>query len=248
MDEQQPIKVMYFGPRPAGRSPAQFRERWREHGQLAMGLAMWDHHIHYEQFDVLAPGEEGLTEALAAISRHDTVGGVGMIWMRNTDALAKVTSDSEGVARMVADEIVTFGAPLGSLLVPTSEHVVYERAEGPIALIGKLHRRPTVTRDEFSRRWKELGAQFAASPALTRDPCRYCQNHALADAEGCDGYVQLEFQSAAALESFLAEPLLGEWLQPTEGEFIQSERIEVVIARRHLMYDEASGFSAPRGG
>jgi hypothetical protein len=237
MGDQQQIKVMYFGPRPAGRSHAAFRDRWREHGRLAMGLPMWRHMTRYEQFDVLCEGEEGLTADHLAGTDTDAFGGVGMIWFRDAHALASASADPD-VAVMCADEVKTFGAELGTRLVPTVENFVVDRGPGAITMLGTVWRRPELTREQFSEQWRALGAKFGEQPELAGHVSRYVQNHAVDGAGGCDGLVQLEFESVADIGAFMAEPLLTEWLLPAESAFHVLERLETVIAIRNVLYDE----------
>jgi hypothetical protein len=243
MSSRQPIKVMYFGPKPADRSHEAFRARWRQHGALAMGLPMWDHHIHYEQFDVLTAGEEGLLPEQAAMAATETYGGVGMIWMRDADAMAAVLVDPD-VSVMQTDEVETFGAELGESLVPTIEHVIYERGPGRITLIGRIVRQPDITRQQFSEQWAAMGPQVAATSELTRHCVSYRQNHALPDAAGADGFVQMGFDSAQDLAAFMAEPKIAEWLLPTEAAFVDASRLELVFAKQNVLYDEASDTAA----
>ena len=237
MSIPQQVKVMYFGPLPGGRSHTAFRSRWRQHGRLAMGLPMWRHMARYEQHDVLTAGEEQLSAAQLEGSRTDAYGGVGMIWFRDADALASASADPD-VAVMCTDEIATFGRELGVSLVPTTEHVVYDRGAGSITLIAVIWRQPSVTREEFSEQWLAMGELFAAAPELAGHVCRYVQNHALVGADGADGFVELGFQSAEELAAFMAEPRLTTWLTPIESEFVDYARIEIVVARRTVLYEE----------
>jgi EthD domain len=247
MGEQ--IKVMYYAPRPAGRTRPVFRERWRQHGRLAMGMPeMWQHMARYEQWDVLVDGEYALTpEHLAVANGSDAVGGVGMIWFHDADALAAAIADP-GSRVMTIDEREAFGVELGDRLVPTTENVVLDNGFGTLAMCSTVWRRPELTREEFSAQWRAMGIEFAQRTELARHLKRYVQNHAVSGAPGFDGLVQLEFDSAQDIAAFMAEPLLTEWLMPTESQFHVFERLETVIAHRQVIYDGVRGATRRRRG
>jgi EthD domain len=235
------IKIVYYGPRPAGATRAAFRERWRQHGRLAMGTPdMWRHMSRYEQWDVLDEGEDGLTaEHLAVANGGDDVGGVGMIWFHDANALAEAIADP-GSGIMTVDELETFGGELGERLVPTTENVVVDKGPGALAMCSTVWRQPELTREQFSDQWRAMGDELAQRPELTRHLARYVQNHAVAEAPTFDGLVQLEFASPKDITAFMSEPLMTEWLLPTESRFHVFERLQTVLARRNVLYDGTS--------
>src|ERR1700754_1443236 len=76
----QQVKVMYYAPLPEGRSHAAFSARWRQHGELAMGLPMWRHMARYVQFDALVAGQHGLADEQLGMLRNAGYGGGGAVW------------------------------------------------------------------------------------------------------------------------------------------------------------------------
>jgi hypothetical protein len=237
------VKVVYLGPMPEGRTHEAFRERWREHGALAVGLPFWQHMTRYKQCDVLTPGERGLTPEQTAKFRTGDYGGVGMVYFRDAAAL-EAASASNDAATMTADERHTFGRELGANLVPTVEHVVVEGEPGPITLIGAVHRRAELDRAAFAARWRELGTELVTHPEVTGLVRRYVQNHTVADADYCDGFVELSFASPDDMDAFMGA-LRTSGLLARESEFLEHRRLEVVVTAENVLYDEAAGI-APR--
>jgi hypothetical protein len=233
------IKVVYLAPLPGGRTHEAFRERWRAHGELAMGLPFWRHMTRYKQCDVLTAAELGLTGERTAQFRTAEFGGVGMVYFRDPAAL-EAASATEDAATMAADEHHTFGRELGANLVPTVEHVVIEGEPGPVTLVGAVHRREGLDRATFATRWRELGVELVKHLEVTGLLNRYVQNHALPEAECCDGFVELSFAAAAEIDGFTAA-LISSGLMAREREFLDHSRLEVVVTTENVLYDHAAG-------
>ncbi len=235
----EPTKVMYYAPVPAGRSQAEFRARWREHGEFAMSLPMWRNMTRYVQYEVIAPGEHGVDAAGLEIMSNDRYGGVGAIWFRDEAALQAAIEDPDG-AKVLVDEVATFGRELGENLVATREHVILDQGPGAITVMNKLHRVAGVSRESFSEQWLEMGTELAATPELARHLRRYVQSHALPDSPGWDGMVELEFDSAADFFAFMAEPKANGWMFPREASFIDIPRGEPLMMVGEVFYDDAA--------
>jgi hypothetical protein len=229
----EPVKIMYFAPRPEGRSLEDFRARWRRHGDLGMSQPLWKHMYRYAQLDALAPEESGVAGGGTAEAE---VGGIGEIWVRSDEELAEVFADPSAAA-MPPDEVKTFGRELGSLLLPTREHVLIE--DGPVALllVGLIHRPATFPKDRFSERWLESGQHFVGLQELSGHVSRYVQNHVLPPSVEADGVVQLGFPSADAANAFLAEPKLAEEMVPYEADFVDHSRLTTLVTRENVLYD-----------
>jgi hypothetical protein len=236
------IKVVYLAPLPAGRSHAAFRDRWRAHGELAMGLPFWENMTRYKQCDVLTDDELGLPADQTASFLTADFGGVGMVYFRHVAAFeaASATRDAQ---TMTADELDTFGRELGTNLVPTEEHVVIDGEPGAVTLIAAVHRREGVERPVFSARWHQLGAALAAHGEVSGMVRRYVQSHALPGAEYCDGFVELSFSAAPEIAPFIAA-LNSSGLMAKEQEFIDHSRLAVVVTNENLLYDQAAGIGS----
>ncbi|MDX6410421.1 MAG: hypothetical protein QOE13_3492 [Gaiellaceae bacterium] len=231
---------MYAAPMADGGTHQRFRERWQQHGALAMGLPMWTHMTRYQQFDALTPEEQGLPDELGAMLATSRYGGVGAIWFESAEELAAVMADPD-VQVMVADEIETFGRALAESLVPcTPETVIAPREEAAVVLLGQVWRRPELERSEFAERWRDHGRRFAADGDVTRHLSYYVQNHALSDIDGADGFVEIGFPSTAALAAFLVEPAIGGELAEREARFLRPEALELLVCRERQVYDEQS--------
>jgi hypothetical protein len=232
------IKVMYSAPLPEERSHEAFLPRWRQHGRLAMGLPMWQHMSRYKQCDVLTAGECGLTPAHLESMSVDAYGGVGMIWFRDAAALAAATSDAD-VPVMQRDEVEAFGRELGTNLVPTGEHVLFDHGGSAITLVGAVHRRQGLEREKFSDQWREFGAVLAATPDVAGHARKYIQNHTIGAAPWCDGFVELGFGSADELTAFMEAFRATEGFVEREGTFVDYERLDLLLTAETVLYDEA---------
>jgi len=199
---------------------------------------MWRHMARYKQCDVLEAGERGLTSDRLRSMRVDAYGGVGMIWFRDADALGAATADPD-VATMQRDEVETFGRELGTNLVPTVEHVLFDHGGSAITLVGAVHRRQGLAREAFSGKWREFGEALTATPDVVGHARKYVQNHTLADAPWCDGFVELGFASADELAAFMEAFEGTEGFVEREGTFVDYGRLEVVLTAETVLYDEA---------
>jgi hypothetical protein len=234
MSDQQ-VKVMYYAPLPQGRAHGEFSARWRRHGALAMGLPMWRHMARYVQFDALVAGQHGLAEEQLGMMHNARYGGVGSIWFHSAQALQEAVADPDN-RLMEADELETFGRLLGADLVPATEYVVLDDGPAAITVINQLHRPAGVSRASFSQQWRAMGDEIAATPELARHLRSYVQDHALPDAEGWDGIVELGFDAPADFFAFMAEPKTSEWMMPHEAAFIDIPRGQPLITAGAPLY------------
>jgi hypothetical protein len=163
---------------------------------------------------------------------------VGMIWFRDAAALAAATSDPD-VPIMQRDEVEAFGRELGTNLVPTGEHVLFDHGGSAITLVGAVHRRQGLARETFSEQWREFGTALAATPEVAGHARKYLQNHAIGDAPWCDGFVELGFESAEELTAFMETVRATEDFVEREGAFVDYERLELVLTAETVLYDEA---------
>jgi hypothetical protein len=244
----EPIKVMYHAPLPTGRDHAAFRARWAQHGELGMSLPMWQHMVRYQQFDALTGAEHELDPAIDAMLATARYGGVGAVWIRDADALGAVLSDPD-VQIMCTDEVKTFGRELGADLVPCRPRTVIDRGPAEVVLLGQVRRQPGIERAELAERWREHGDLVAAEESVARHVAYYVQNHALAEAPGADGFVEVGFASMADCAAFIAEPAIGGALAERERQFLRPEALDLVVCHERRLFDDvaASGSAAQAG-
>jgi hypothetical protein len=233
---QEQVKVMYYAPLPEGRSHAEFTPRWRQHGELAMGLPFWQHMAYYVQYDVLGSEDSDLPVEALSGTRNADYGGVGAIWFHDLAALTEA-AESPDNRTMQIDEVQTFGRELGTNLVPTYEHVLLDEGPAPVTVMNALHRLEGVSRESFHEQWLDMGEQLLTKPELTRHLRRYVLDQALPDAEGWDGIVEIGFESTAEFFAFMGEPLISEWLFPHETGFIDVPRGQPLILTPTVLYD-----------
>jgi hypothetical protein len=234
--QRGPIRIMYHAPLVAGRTHAAFRERWTQHGELAMGLPMWRHMTRYQQFDALSrPGHNVPAEFEQAQLATAHFGGVGSAWIRDLQGWTAVRNDPDG-AVLRRDEVETFGRELGPSLVSCRpETVIAPTAEATVFLFGTVFRQPSLVRAEFAKLWRDHGRLFAADKAVARHIGHYVQNHALPEGEGADGFVELGFTSLESLAAFVTEPAL-EALAASEAEFLRPEALDLLVCHERRLF------------
>jgi hypothetical protein len=156
--------------------------------------------------------------------------------------------DDADVETMAIDEIETFGRRLGTNLVAAREHRVIDRGPAAITVLGALWATPGTSRASFSQQWRDLAPNVTGTPELERHLRTYVQNHALPVAEGdavpgfsgWDGLVELGFDTPEAFAAFFQEPKFTDWLAPIEAGFIDSSRVEMIVASEQVRYDDPS--------
>jgi hypothetical protein len=240
-----PIKLMYYAPLPAGRSRQEFRERWAQHGALAMSLPLWRHMVRYQQFDALAADAHGRGSPSDGAPATATFGGVGAVWVRDATALAAVAADPDNDL-MRTDEVEAFGRPLGQDVVPCRPHNVVGSTAATVAVtvFGQVWRQPAYTREEFAARWLAHGEVIARTTGVVRHIASYVQNHALPESSGPDGFFEIGFGSLDALGGFFAETTLAAELAEREAEFARSESVELLVCAERRLFDESGCASA----
>lgn len=241
------VKLMYFGPKPGDRTHAQFRERWHQHGSLAMEQSHWQWVARYLQFDVLTAGERGLSAEDLAGTSNEAFGGAGALLLAEPDHLeALIREDSNGV--MEADEIPTFGRTLGSDLVRAREERLIDRGPAELTLLATVHRGEGTSREEFAARWREVGQQLAATPELARHLRSYVQNYAVDDGSPWDGLVELGFDSREEMAAFHSEPSHRDWLEPALVEFVDVAPSTRLLGAERVFYEKADSGTGLREG
>jgi hypothetical protein len=112
-------KTIYLAPRHPTFDRDVFIRRWRGHGGLAMSLPLWRHASRYVQCDVIPRLESDL--GLPQTSEDHW--GLGIVWLRNVDALRAMTTDST-FDTLYQDELEAFGEYVENFTLLTTEAMV----------------------------------------------------------------------------------------------------------------------------
>jgi EthD domain-containing protein len=238
-----PGKFVYLAPRPEAVEQAAFMRRWRQHGDLNMGMSYFERFTRYEQCGTLTPADDpGLPEALfgpGGITQE--FGGVGLAWFDGgAGTLADLAADPDA-ATALADEVGTFGGRLGDDLLATEEEVIYDHGGAQLKIFSFLQRQKGLSLAEFADQWRAFADTFAAHQELTRHCCGYVQNHVYAP-EGApkhDGVAEMRFRSIADVVAFVSEPSLVEELFPAEEPFIDRTDVVVILTRPTVLLDRS---------
>ena len=152
--------------------------RWRQHGQLNMGMPYFQNFTRYEQCDAILPGAEPQLGpaffAPGAISA--AYGGVGCAWFAGgLQTLAKLAADPDAETA-VEDELETFGDHLGGNLHWTEAETVFDHGGTELRIFSFLIA-PGLSRGEFAAAWRAFAETFLAHEELTRHCTSYIQDH-----------------------------------------------------------------------
>ena len=236
---EDPIKLIYFGPRPRDRNLSAFRQRWRQHADLGMSRPFFRHMTLYKHLDALEPTEFGLSAAGLPATAEGEIGGVGEIWVEGSKALAEVIADPTA-AVMLPDEVETFGRELGNSVIPTREHLVVERGPVALSLVSLVFRAKASPSVNFSERWRQAGEHLLSIDKLSRHLSRYVQSQALSPHDDAQGFAELGFPSKGAANSFFAELALLNELASEEAGFIDHSRIINLFVVEKVLFDSSA--------
>lgn len=103
-------KVIYLARRKSGLSMAAFRQRWLQHGRLAMSLPIWRNMWKYAQCDPLHPAGDW--------------DAIGLVWYRSWEALDSIARQPELRQPLLDDELETFSGYVRDSAVLTEEEVI----------------------------------------------------------------------------------------------------------------------------
>jgi hypothetical protein len=229
----QPTKIVYLAPRPEGVSVEDFRPRWRAFGATAMSLPLWENMSGYDQCDPVAAPEQLRGLPLAA-----DPGGVGMIWFRSTDHMARLASFPD-LQIMRDAEVELFGRLNEGELV-TSEHLVVPGRAGvpAVELIAFLQRDAALEPGALREPLRGATAAFRAGPAAPH-VTRYVQDHVAQPGDGPDAVVELGFADLDGLVAALAPPVALDAALGLPPGLVDIERSIVAIVRRTILFPAA---------
>jgi len=118
------LKLIYLARRKPGFSFDEFVRRWRRHGALGMEQAMWRFAVGYVQAEPIRPVPiPGASEEYDAIA---------CFMVRDEMFSAMTEEDAVGSARMAADELETFSAPIPTVSLWVNEEQIRPGALGGV--------------------------------------------------------------------------------------------------------------------
>jgi uncharacterized protein (TIGR02118 family) len=105
-----------------------------------------------------------------------------------------------------------------------------------VKMIAFLKRNPSLTREEFSRHWREKHAPLVMGvPEFRRYLRKYTQCHIASNAgpvgaaADCDGVAELWFDSADDLAKAFSEPRYLEIIRPDEKRMLDFDKVLVCV-------------------
>lgn len=204
-----------------GLSREAFSRHWREvHAPLARRI----------------PGLRGYVQnhSPSVLSRSQAYDGVVEIWMDDRDAL-KAGFASRAYREGAYGDEPNFVEVKNVLRVTAGDEVLLEGdlPDSPHPLLKRISfikRKPGMTREAFSRYWKDVHGPLAVKlPGLRR----YVQCHALPAEDGrettYDGAVELWFDSLADLHYALASPEYRDAAQPDAANFVDPDNVMTLL-------------------
>jgi len=116
------FKFAYLAKRNPSLTPDRFMARWRRHGALAMGNALWDDMLVYVQADPIRPAPlDGASNEFDAVC---------YAMSKDEKALTPPPPDQmEGVMAILNDELETFSGSIMPVSLPLTEKVL---KKGPV--------------------------------------------------------------------------------------------------------------------
>lgn len=112
-----------------------------------------------------------------------------------------------------------------------------------VKLIACVKRKPGLTREEFSRHWRENHGPLVCSvPEFMRHVRKYVQCHLIGETgpvgapTDYDGVAELWFDSAQEIERAFAEPRYLEIIRPDELKFIDIEKTTTFLTNEISMH------------
>ena len=222
------IKAVLAFNRRAGMPVDEFQDYWlNRHPEKVLQL---DGMIRYAQNHPLAGGYK---------KRQLPVDGFAETWWPDTDSMRRNT-ETAAWTELIADEEKFIDRSSMQLML-VDEHVMKDEplADDPFKIIEIIHRRPDLEVAQYQAHWRQVHGPIAAGIPAVR---RYIQNHPRPGAyrDGrtpfCDGYAMVWMNSMAEMR---ASPETPEY-QATiadEANFIDGERLDVVIVKEHVILD-----------
>lgn len=197
---QSPWKMIYLARRNPTLAPAAFPQAWREHSALGRQCRNVQ-----EKVLGVAQCSRLLDLDLAGVSAD--YDGVGLLRLRDGEAVSEIWSDAETLAIMRPDEPRVFSTYVREFTLVCREHLLRDAPRNDCVLYGFLRRRADVSRADFDAGWLDGSARWLAGDAL-QHAGRVVHNLVVPEPPPgyvFDGIAEWWFDSAEALHaSFVA--------------------------------------------
>jgi hypothetical protein len=125
----------------------EFPRRWKQHsdlGQTFPDVVARNRRVAY------CLANKALGERIGATGEYD---GVGLLWLRSPEALEAANTDPTAIPTMRADELKVFHQLVFNSAVLVEEHVLKPGADGKVAVLSFVRRRPGLSREAFQAAW-----------------------------------------------------------------------------------------------
>lgn len=208
-----------------GLSREAFSRHWREvHAPLARRI----------------PGLRGYVQnhSPSVLSRSQAYDGVVEVWMDDRDAI-KVAFASHAYRNGAYVDEFTFVDIMHVLRLTARDEVLLDGdlpadSHPLLKRISFLKRKPGMSREAFSRYWKDVHGPLAVKlPGLRR----YVQCHAVPAADGSDpmwdGAAALWFDSLADVHYALASPAYRDAAQPDAANFVDPDSVVTLLTEEY---------------
>lgn len=139
---------------------AEFPRRWKQHSDLGQ---TFPDVVGRNRRVVYCLANKALGERIGASGEYD---GVGLLWLRSPEALEAVNADPTAIPTMRADELKVFHQNVFNSAVLVEEHVLKPGADGKVAVLSFVRRRPGLSREAFQAAW--LAAPVAHADKLRK--------------------------------------------------------------------------------
>jgi hypothetical protein len=234
-------KQFYLAKRHPALSRAEFRAGWRRHGELAMRLPLWKNIWRYTQGDTA--DVPAATRARLTGFAQD-VDGIATVWFRDIDAVARVPADPDH-AKLLADEDRIFERRVAETSLFTEEFVERDLGATMVKLVIFLARRPSITREQFARAWREPRRELALADGM-HGIVRSCRRSVTVDLPGTergrsslgryDGVVEVGFASAEDLIVAVADDGFLGALESCHADLVEPASTATLITTELLLY------------
>jgi len=219
-------KLIYFAERHPAFGPAEFVERWRQHGALGMSLPRWRNILRYAQCDP-APLSSTALEPLVC-------DGVALVWYRSEATRQAHVADRSGSVTK-ADEAETFARPVARFALLTDEFVFKRGEPRRRKLFIAVRRAAPLHSAEFLDLWSgAFGPRIATAIGEIDPQGSYIQNHARDGATG--------FEADCIDEISVKDPM--EFLDRFRAELARAPltaSVRAVLTDETVLYQAADG-------
>lgn len=239
------LKWIYLARRNPATDHAGFRQRWREHSQLASQFAgtLGRHFTGVRQCAKVQ--RDGLPPAL--VNDYD---GVALLWLRSMQDIREVWSDPATTGTMIPDEPRVFSTQVMKFSLFATEWTEFDRGEGSFAILSFIRRKAGTTRAAFSERWRDSHAPLLLQvPAGERLVRCYRQNHIFREPPPgyeYDGVSEMWFDSVDDALALLADATYRDKVAGDLATFNEpSAAVSLLIEINHRKADPSAAAQGP---